>query len=103
MKRPGHEAAVAAAVAAAARSSNAKLADALREHAADIEGEGRAWCPSWMREAADRLTDHQEPYTPAEPAETPLERAETRVRAILATLSPLHAEDVLRRLLAEME
>jgi hypothetical protein len=36
-------------------ATDAKVAAMLREYAADIEREGRAHAPQWMREAADRI------------------------------------------------
>lgn len=50
-----HTRAREAARAEAAAASDAQLAAKLREAADDVEGDGRARMPQWLREASDRL------------------------------------------------
>lgn len=50
-----HTRAREAARTEAAAASDAQLAAKLREAADDLEGDGRARLPWWLREAADRI------------------------------------------------
>lgn len=51
-----HEKAKKQAIAEAGAASNAELAKRLRQYADDVESEGRAKLPAFLREAARRLS-----------------------------------------------
>lgn len=52
-----HQAAAKAARKLAGQADHAKLSTMLRMYADDVENDGRAHAPQWMREAADRIDD----------------------------------------------
>jgi len=54
-KTPRHKAAADAALKAAEEASDEKVSEMLRMYADDIEHDGRAHAPQWMRVAAARL------------------------------------------------